>query len=82
MNMHQVADSGEGFVLDTPDAIEFYRLCAIRGALKLEIAGMRGRYNAGQAARVALQSSTKDKRMLLIELQQVIDRMKAEASRG
>jgi hypothetical protein len=43
---------------------------------------MRGRYNAGQAARVALQSSTKDKRMLLIELQQVIDRMKAEASRG
>ena len=28
-------------VIDTPDAIEHYRLCVLRRALKLEIAGLK-----------------------------------------
>ena len=32
-------------IIDTPDGIELFRLCALRGALKLEVLGMtrRGR---------------------------------------
>jgi hypothetical protein len=31
----------DGFILDTPGAIEAYRLLALRGALSLECQGMR-----------------------------------------
>ena len=30
-------------IIDTPDGIELFRLCALRGALKLEVLGMTGR---------------------------------------
>lgn len=33
--------TGEGFVVDTPDGIEFFQLCARRGALKLENRGLK-----------------------------------------
>ena len=35
-------------ILDTPEKIQRFRLLTLRQALKLEIQGMRGRFNAYQ----------------------------------
>lgn len=35
-------------IIDTPEGIRMVRLLALRGALKLEILGLRGRVNAYQ----------------------------------
>ena len=35
--------NSRGISVSTPEGIEFYRLCALRGALRLEILGMKRR---------------------------------------
>lgn len=53
-------------VLDTPEGIAFYQLCALRGALKLEVLGMRSsRGSAGAVARRVLNTKERSKRVLL-----------------
>jgi hypothetical protein len=37
----QSPTTAPGFVIDTPDGIAFYRLCALRSALVLEMHGMK-----------------------------------------
>jgi hypothetical protein len=38
-------------MIDTPEGIEAYRLLAIKGILKLELAGMRGKINTFAAVK-------------------------------
>jgi hypothetical protein len=45
--------------LDTPDQIAFFRLCALRGALRIEAAGMKRR--GPSALKIAKQSGFKAK---------------------
>jgi len=47
--------AGSAQVIDTPEGIQAYRLLAIRGALKLQCLGMRGRVNAAEEARAELK---------------------------
>jgi len=68
------AQAGGGFVLSTPHAIEYYRLCAIRGALKIEtktkLRVSRGR-SASSIAR-ALLGTRATGEALLAEFEQAL----------
>lgn len=66
------AIEGGGHVI-TGSAISYYQLLALRGMLKMEIAGMRGRRPAGDTIRRIIGSKTKKKEKLLAELQAYID---------
>ena len=45
-----------GIILDTPDEIAFARLAALKGALKLEMAGIRMVIYANQGLRAAVRA--------------------------
>ena len=63
-------------ILDTPEAINAYRLCALRGALKLEIQGMTRR---GQSAYSIIKQEfgfKGNKQKVLEQLQSKIDEIK------
>ena len=65
--------------LDTPEAINAYRLCALRGALKLEILGMTRR---GQSAYSIIKQEfgfKGNRQKVLEQLQAKIDVIKGEA---
>ena len=62
--------------LDTPEAIDAYRLCALRSALKLEILGMKKR---GQSAYSIIKQEfgfKGNKQKVLEQLQSKIDEVK------
>jgi hypothetical protein len=65
--------------LDTPEAINAYRLCALRGALKLEIQGMTRR---GQSAYSIIKQEfgfKGNKQKVLEQLQSKIDEVKGNS---
>ena len=65
--------------LSTTEAINAYRLCALRGALKLEIQGMTRR---GQSAYSIIKQEfgfKGNKQKVLEQLQSKIDAIKGEA---
>jgi len=62
--------------INSPEAIDAFRLCALRGALKLEILGMRKR---GQSAYSIIKQELGfkgNKRKVLEQLQTKIDKIK------
>lgn len=59
--------TGGGFALDTPKDIEAYRLLALKGALKLEIFGIKSRFNVAESVRSVMGSTNKRKEKLLAE---------------
>lgn len=64
---------GGGQVI-TGNAISYFRLLSLRGALKLEVnTKMRSRINVAEAVRQTIGSKTKKKEKLLAELQAYID---------
>lgn len=44
----------EAMVFDTPEGIEYFRLASLKGMVKMEKVGMKGRVNATAAARKQL----------------------------
>jgi hypothetical protein len=62
-----------GFVIDTPEGIEAFRLLALRGALRIEVRTGMIRSNRGRATSVivreVLGSKTRDKAKLLAEFE-------------
>lgn len=74
----------KAYVFDTPDGIELYRLASLKGRLKLESAGLRGR---GGATRPMLAKelglSPRDSfGLYFAELQKRIDALKAKILRS
>ena len=60
-------------MIDTPEGIEAYRILALKGALKLEIAGMKGR---GRSAYSILKSEfgfKGSRQSVLDQLQKIVD---------
>jgi hypothetical protein len=63
----------KAIMIDTPEGIEAYRILALKGALKLEIAGMKGR---GRSAYSILKSEfgfKGSRQSVLDQLQKIVD---------
>jgi hypothetical protein len=60
---------------DTPEAIAFFALCSLRGRLKLEIAGMKGRVSIMKVCKVQ-GFKGKNKNEMLAQVEQKIEEAK------
>ena len=72
----------EGFVAYTKDNINFFRLLSLRGALKLEIVGMK---RGGRSAYSIIKEEfgfKGSKRSVLADLEELIELKKDEKSRS
>jgi hypothetical protein len=69
-----------GFVASTPESIFFTRLLALRGAVKLEMRGMkrRGRSASVVAKELLGISKSARRKKVLEKLDEAIEQMKAE----
>lgn len=72
-------------VFDTPDGIDFYRLCVLRGMLNLQAAGMRPRSAGGITPLQAVQRdygvTARTARGAVAQLNAIID-SRIEVRRG
>ncbi len=74
--------SNEGFVIDTPEGIAFFRLLQFIARLKIEInTGLKSRQPTLKIARQVYGLKSKTKQGALRELEQLRDQLKA-AHRG
>ena len=65
-------------IIDTPDGIELFRLCALRGALKLEVLGMTRRGRSVYSM-VKVEFGLKgSKKRVLEQLEEVITKRKED----
>ena len=72
----------EGFVAYTKDNINFFRLLSLRGALKLEIIGMK---RSGRSVYSIIKEEfgfKGSKRLVLADLEELIEQKKDENSRS
>jgi len=60
-------------ILDTPDAIARYQLCAVKGRLNLEIKGLKFRGGSAYAAAKRLYGVKGSREKVLAQLQDMID---------
>ena len=63
----------ETLVFDTPDGIAFFRLCSIRGAVKLEIQGIRFRGGSRYAAAKRIYGIKGSRESVLKQLDAMIE---------
>lgn len=63
----------EGFTVDTPEGIAFFQLCARRGALRLEVAGMTRRGRSAYAICKQVYGLKGSKASVLEQLNTIID---------
>lgn len=62
-----------GFVADTPEKIAFFQLCSLKGALKLEVAGMRRHGQSAYSIAKQRYNLKGSKTSVLAQLQQMVD---------
>lgn len=63
----------------TGKGIEMYRLAVIKSALKLEMAGLKGRFSALKVAKTITGSKSNDRATQLSLIQKILDEAKQEA---
>jgi hypothetical protein len=73
-----IVEEPSGAIIITGPHIEFYRLCVLRSALKLQIQGItvNRRINAASAVRTLLNTNERSKEVLLTMLTAKIDAWK------
>ena len=69
------------FIIDTPEGIAAYRLLALRGALKLEIAGMRRSHGSSAATIIKSEFNLKGSNKSVLEQYEAILREKGVLSK-
>ena len=67
------ADSDQGFVLDTPDAIAYYQLLVHIHRLKLEVRGLRFRLPTLKSARALYGIKARTRKAAIPELEAIRD---------
>lgn len=72
VNIRDYQKSSGGFMIDTPEGIEAFRLLQMRGRLQLEVKGLRFRINTAQAIRREFGLKTRSKKKLLEEYEAIL----------
>ncbi len=60
-------------MIDTPEGIAHYRLCALKGRLKLEIAGLKGRGRSAYSVLKQEHGLKGNRQSVLEQVQKMVD---------